>query len=63
MIGTIKQQWKDFREEVFDRVEWPNKAQVLSSVWQVVALSVFVGAFLWLCDWVLAKGFAQILHK
>ncbi len=63
MIGTIKQQWKDFREEVFDRVEWPQKSDVLSSMWQVVALSVIVGAFLWLCDWILAKGFGLLLHK
>ena len=61
MIGTIKQQWKSFREEVFDRVDWPTKTKVLTATWQVVALSVFIGCFLWVCDWILAKGFDRIL--
>lgn len=55
MIGTIKRQAKDLMDEL-NRVDWPAKAEVLSSSWSTVAISIFVGCFLWTCDWVLSKG-------
>lgn len=62
MIGAIKQQARDLFAEL-DRVDWPSKEKVLTSTWTVVAVSVFVGAFLWAVDWVLSKGFAYFFLK
>jgi preprotein translocase SecE subunit len=63
VIGAIKQQARDLRAEL-GRVDWPTKDKVLSATWTVVFVSVFVGAFLWTVDWLLAKGFALLIpHK
>jgi len=60
LIGTIKRQAKDLMDEL-NRVDWPAKQQVLSSTWSTVAISIFVGFFLWACDWVLSKGVGFII--
>lgn len=62
MISTIKQQAKDLGAEL-NRVDWPTKEKVVTSAWTVVAVSCFVGAFLWSVDWVLSKGFALFFLK
>ncbi len=56
MIGTIKQQAKDLRDEL-KRVDWPSREKVLTSTWTVILVSAFVGVYLWSVDWVLARGF------
>lgn len=50
MISTLKQQAKDLWVELHDRVEWPEKKKVISSTNAVVAVSFFMGAFLWASD-------------
>ena len=55
MIRTIKQQARDLKAEL-DRVDWPSREKVMSTTGIVIAISVFVGIFLWAADWVLAKG-------
>lgn len=60
MISTIKQQAKDLFAEL-NRVDWPTKEKVLSSTWTVVAVSVFVGVFLWGADWLISWGMKFIL--
>ena len=62
VIGTIKQQARDLMAEL-DRVDWPSKDKVMSSTWIVVVISVFVGVFLWVADWILSKGFAYLLPR
>ncbi len=63
MISTIKQQVKEFRDEL-NRVDWPAKDKVWSSAMTVVAVSVAVGFFLYGADWLLSKGFGYLLpHK
>lgn len=62
MIGTIKQQARDLKAEL-DRVDWPSRDKVLSTTWIVVVISLFVGAFLWAADWVLARGFALFFPR
>ena len=62
MISAIKQQAKDLSAEL-NRVDWPSKEKVMSSAWTVVFISVFVGVYLWLVDWVLSKGFAFFFMK
>ena len=55
MIATIKQQTKELIAEL-NRVDWPAKDKVLSATYAVVAVSVFVGLFLWSADWVISWG-------
>jgi preprotein translocase SecE subunit len=63
VISTIKQQVKEFRDEL-NRVDWPAKDKVWSSAMTVVAVSVAVGFFLFAADWLLSKGFGYLLpHK
>jgi preprotein translocase subunit SecE len=62
VIGAIKQQARDLKAEL-DRVDWPSRDKVMSSTWIVVVISVFVGVFLWLADWVLARGFALFFPR
>ncbi|MFN8011801.1 MAG: preprotein translocase subunit SecE [Holophagaceae bacterium] len=58
MIATIKQQTKDLFAEL-QRVDWPNREKVVSSTVTVVAISIFIGLFLWLADlgltWVMQR--------
>ena len=60
MISTIKQQAKDLLAEL-NRVDWPAKDKVLTATYAVVAVSVFVGVFLWAADWVISWGMKIIL--
>ena len=60
MISTIKQQAKELLAEL-NRVDWPSKDKVLSASYSVVAVSVFVGLFLWGADWVITWGMQLIL--
>jgi preprotein translocase SecE subunit len=60
LISTIKQQTKDLLAEL-NRVDWPSKDKVLSASYSVVAVSVFVGLFLWGADWVITWGMTFIL--
>jgi preprotein translocase SecE subunit len=60
LISTIKQQAKELLAEL-NRVDWPSKDKVLSASYSVVAVSVFVGLFLWGADWVITWGMALIL--
>jgi preprotein translocase SecE subunit len=62
VIGTIKQQAKDLMAEL-NRVDWPSKDKVLTSTWTVILVSVFVGAYLWSVDWVLARGFHYLFPR
>jgi preprotein translocase SecE subunit len=62
VIGAIKQQAKDLAVEL-NRVDWPSKEKVMSSVWTVAIVSVFVGAYLWSADWIFSKGFAYFFLK
>jgi preprotein translocase SecE subunit len=60
LISTIKQQARDLLVEL-NRVDWPGKDDVLKSSYAVVAVSVFVGVFLWSADWVISWGMKFIL--
>jgi preprotein translocase SecE subunit len=60
LISAIKQQAKDLLAEL-NRVDWPSKDKVLSASYSVVAVSVFVGLFLWGADWVITWGMTLIL--
>ena len=60
MISIIKQQAKELLAEL-NRVDWPSKDKVLSASYSVVAVSVFVGLFLWGADWVISWGMKFIL--
>ena len=60
MISIIKQQTKELLAEL-NRVDWPSKEKVLSASYSVVAVSVFVGLFLWGADWVISWGMKFIL--
>ena len=60
MISTIKQQAKELLAEL-NRVDWPGKEKVLTASYAVVAVSVFVGIFLWSADWVISWGMKFIL--
>ena len=44
-----------------NRVDWPAFKQVRSSTWSTVAISLFVGFFLWAADWVLSRGVGFII--
>ena len=60
MISTIKRQAKELLAEL-NRVDWPSKDKVLSAAYSVVAVSLFVGLFLWGADWVISWGMKFIL--
>ena len=60
MISTIKKQSKELWAEL-DRVDWPGKQKVLSATYAVVAVSVFVGFFLWGADLLISWGMQFIL--
>jgi len=60
LISIIKQQAKELPAEL-NRVDWPSKDKVLSASYSVVAVSVFVGLFLWGADWVISWGMKFIL--
>nr|WP_320132727.1 preprotein translocase subunit SecE [uncultured Holophaga sp.] len=60
MIAKIKHQAKDLALEL-KRVDWPSKDKVLGSTYAVVAVSVFVGVFLWGADWVISWGMNFVL--
>ena len=60
MISAIKQQTKELLAEL-NRVDWPAKDKVLNASYSVVAVSVFVGLFLWGADWVISWGMKFIL--
>jgi preprotein translocase subunit SecE len=60
LISTIKQQARDLLAEL-NRVDWPSKEKVLNASYAVVAVSVFVGLFLWGADWVITWGMKFIL--
>jgi preprotein translocase subunit SecE len=60
LISAIKQQAKDLLAEL-NRVDWPSKDKVLTASYSVVAVSVFVGLFLWGADWVITWGMTFIL--
>ena len=60
MISAIKQQARDLLAEL-NRVDWPSKEKVLNASYAVVAVSVFVGLFLWGADWVITWGMKFIL--
>ena len=60
LISTIKKQSKDLWAEL-DRVDWPTKQKVLSATYAVVAVSVFVGFFLWGSDLLISWGMQFIL--
>jgi len=60
LISTIKQQAKELLAEL-NRVDWPGKEKVLTASYAVVAVSVFVGIFLWSADWVISWGMKFIL--
>jgi preprotein translocase subunit SecE len=62
VIGAIKQQVRDLATEL-NRVDWPTKDKVMSSAWTVVAISVFVGVYLWAADWAFSKAFAYFFMK
>ncbi len=44
-----------------DRVDWPSKDKVLGATYAVVAVSLFVGVFLWGADQVISWGMTYIL--
>jgi preprotein translocase subunit SecE len=60
LISAIKQQARDLLAEL-NRVDWPSKDKVLTAAYAVVAVSVFVGLFLWCADWVITWGMKFIL--
>jgi preprotein translocase SecE subunit len=60
LITTIKKQVKDLWAEL-DRVDWPGKEKVLSATYAVVAVSLFVGFFLWGADLLISWGMKFIL--
>jgi len=60
LISTIKLQAKELLAEL-NRVDWPGKDKVLTASYAVVAVSVFVGIFLWSADWVISWGMKFIL--
>jgi preprotein translocase subunit SecE len=60
LISIIKQQARDLLAEL-NRVDWPSKDKVLTASYAVVAVSVFVGLFLWGADWVITWGMTFIL--
>jgi preprotein translocase SecE subunit len=60
LISAIKQQTKELLAEL-NRVDWPAKDKVLNASYSVVAVSVFVGLFLWGADWVISWGMKFIL--
>jgi len=60
LISTIKKQSKDLWAEL-DRVDWPAKQKVLSATYAVVAVSVFVGFFLFGADLLISWGMKFIL--
>jgi preprotein translocase SecE subunit len=60
LISTIKKQGQDLWAEL-DRVDWPSKQKVLSATYAVVAVSVFVGFFLWGADLLISWGMQFIL--
>jgi preprotein translocase SecE subunit len=60
LISTIKKQVKDLWAEL-DRVDWPGKEKVLNATYAVVAVSLFVGFFLWGSDLLISWGMKFIL--
>jgi len=60
LISIIKQQARDLVAEL-NRVDWPSKDKVLNQTYAVVAVSVFVGLFLWGADWVITWGMKVVL--
>ena len=43
------------------RVSWPSKKEVYATTVVVILVSVFFGAYLWLCDLALGRAVAWIL--
>jgi preprotein translocase subunit SecE len=60
LISTIKKQAKDLWAEL-DRVDWPGKEKVRNATYAVVAVSLFVGFFLWGADLLISRGMQFIL--
>jgi preprotein translocase SecE subunit len=60
LIAIIKKQVKDLWTEL-DRVDWPTKDKVLHATYAVVAVSLFVGFFLWGSDLLISWGMTFIL--
>lgn len=60
LISTIKKQAKDLWAEL-DRVDWPGKDKVLGATYAVVAVSMFVGFFLYGADWLISWGMKFVL--
>jgi len=55
LISTIKNKFFSLRDEL-KSVDWPDKPKVLSATYAVVAVSMFVGFFLWGSDWLISWG-------
>jgi preprotein translocase SecE subunit len=49
LISAIKRRTKDLIDEL-NRVDWPDKQKVFGSTYAVVAVSLFVAAYLWGAD-------------
>lgn len=60
MISTIKQQTKDLIDEL-KRVDWPAQKKVTSSTYSVVAVSLFVGLFLWGSDLLFSWALSHVI--
>jgi preprotein translocase subunit SecE len=60
LISTIKKQVKDLWAEL-DRVDWPAKEKVRNATYAVVAVSMFVGFFLYGADWLISWGMQFVL--
>lgn len=52
-----------FREayEELKKVTWPSRAEVLRYTIAVIIMSVVVGVYFGLADWVLSKGLAALV--
>ncbi len=63
MIAAIKNQIKEFKLEVFDRVDWPSSEKVRTATVAVVVVSVFVGLYLAACDYGMGKLLSLFFNK
>lgn len=56
----IKRFFKDYKSEI-KKIVWPSRKTVTKNVLVVLAMCVFVGAFIWVLDFGLAELLGQIL--
>jgi len=61
MVKNVVNYLKDVRAEL-KKVDWPTKKDVIENTWAIVVLSLAIGGFIALVDYIIASGLEKLVN-